>query len=668
MASPAGTPTRHRVALILGLCAIVTVLFGVAFDHPDWLRRPLASAVGAYIHRRVQIAGPMTIRWSWAPIVSLNHITIANPAWDATHPLLTLRQLTVTLRLWPLLRGHIVVPEVNIDHPSLRLERAADGRANWSFRSNGRTAPSPGHRYRIGHLIIQHGRLTFLEPKAAIVVHATVSTTPSGQHIQARGLGSFRKAPFSFQFTGGSVLSLAFAHRPYPLKIMATVGSTHGRARGSISGLPALTTLQLRFAISGTDLSTLYPLFGIPLPHTASFKLHGSLQRTGRLWHLSHLHGAVGHSDIEGHLRISTARHFSIRGTLRSKHLALADLAGVTGARPQLVGNKEKIVSPTQSVHRVLPSSKFHNHKLQSANMDIEYHAAHFVSASFPLQRLGAHIRLHDGVLRFHPLHFGIADGQVAADVTVTPGHPLTLTTVATVRGVRLAKLFPKLKFRSASTGHLGGTLVLATQGTSFAAFASHATGHAGVAMAGGSVSDVLVALAQLHFGDALAHWVAGDHKEAIHCAVARLDMTRGLMQTRTFVIDTASANIFGSGTINFQNEQMRLLLRTQPKHISLISTRGPLRISGSFKKPKFKVDRKQIIERGAAAAALAAVSPLAALLPLIDTAPGRHLNCSSLLRSAGAGSRRAALDGGARPHSGGNKSAPIAPTSSKKP
>lgn len=628
----------------LGVLATLILALVVVLSHPDWLRRPLAKALGAHLHRKIEIAGPLVVHWSSAPVVSVGRITVGNPAWDPAHPMLTLQKLQATVRLWPLLRGRVVVPDIDLDRPILLLERAADGRANWSFRTNGHGAPTPGNTYSLGHLDIHEGQLTFIEPKGAIAVHAALATTASGRHILARGTGRFRNKPFAFTFQGGSVLSLAFARHPYPMTLSAHIGATHGQAQGTITGLPALGRLRLRFAIAGTDLSTLYPIFGIPLPHTARFSLRGRLRRHGPTWHLSQFHGAVGHSDLGGSLNISTQPHFSIRGTLHSNRLALKDLAGFTGAKPQTQGHAERVATPAKGAHRVLPNSKFHNRKLASSNMDIEYHAVHFVSGTFPLQNLSTHVRLQHGTLQFNPLDFGLADGHVESQVGVTPGHPLGLRVHATLRGLRLAKLFPKLKFPQTNTGRVGGKIVLTSEGTTFAAFASHATGHVGAAMAGGSVSNVLVALAQLHFGNALAHWIAGARKENIRCAVARLDMTHGLMRTKTFVIDTASTNIFGSGTINFGDEQMHLLLRTQPKHISLISTRGPLHISGTFKKPAFKVDRKKILERGAAAAALATITPLAALLPLVDTAPGHHLNCGILLKKAGAGTRRAAL------------------------
>lgn len=627
------TPKRRYVLLALG--AILVGALIAALSDPDWLRRPLAAALGAHLHRRVQIAGPLTIRWSAAPVLRLGRVEVANPHWDPRHRLLTLRGLTVQIKLWPMLRGRVVVPVLSLDRPVLFLERAPDGRANWSFRRNGRTSPSPGKTYALGRLNIKRGRLRFVNPKKAIDVKARLSTTSSGQ-ITARGKGRFRKAPFTFDLQGGSVLSLVFAKHPYPLSLQAHIGETYGSAQGTIAGLPALGHLQMHVAIKGRDIAALYAIFGIPLPKTAAFAVRGHLIRSGTTWTLRPVHGAIGHSDLEGHLQLATDKGLSIRGQLHSERLTLADLSGFAGAKPANVGGKIPVQAHHTGPQRVLSSAPYHSSELKAANMDITYRAHHFVSGTYSLQNLATHITVHGGVLHLDPLTFGLADGTVAAHIQVTPGHPLALKADAEARGIRLSTLFPKLKFRSANTGRIGGTMALHTTGKSFAAFAAHASGHVGAAMAGGSVSDVVVALAQLHFGDALAHWLSGSRKERIHCAVIRLQMTHGLMRTQTFVIDTHATNIFGSGTINFGNEQIHLLLHTQPKHISLISTRGPLHIEGTFHKPRFTVDKKGLIERGAAALALGAINPIAALLPLVDTAPGRPLNCGALLTQAG--------------------------------
>jgi len=72
---------------------------------------------------------------------------------------------------------------------------------------------------------------------------------------------------------------------------------------------------------------------------------------------------------------------------------------------------------------------------------------------------------------------------------------------------------------------------------------------------------------------------------------------------------------------------QMRLL--PQPKDRSPLTLRVPLKIGGTFKDPSFSPEAAPLILRGAAAAALYSIAPPAALLALIETGPGKNIDCS---------------------------------------
>jgi uncharacterized protein involved in outer membrane biogenesis len=112
--------------------------------------------------------------------------------------------------------------------------------------------------------------------------------------------------------------------------------------------------------------------------------------------------------------------------------------------------------------------------------------------------------------------------------------------------------------------------------------------------------------------------------------------VTNGLMQTRTFVVDTDEAVITADGTVNLANEQMNLTLRPQTKSLRIFSLRAPLHVSGPFSKPSVSIDKGVLAMKAGGAAVLATVAaPIAALLPLINTGPGENSACGQLLAAA---------------------------------
>jgi uncharacterized protein involved in outer membrane biogenesis len=101
------------------------------------------------------------------------------------------------------------------------------------------------------------------------------------------------------------------------------------------------------------------------------------------------------------------------------------------------------------------------------------------------------------------------------------------------------------------------------------------------------------------------------------------------MARSRSLAFDTTDTVILGKGSIDLDHERFDLVLRPRPKDVSPVSLRGPLEIGGTFKDPSVTPKPGPLAARFAAAAALFAVTPPAALLALIETGPGEDVDCS---------------------------------------
>jgi AsmA protein len=114
-------------------------------------------------------------------------------------------------------------------------------------------------------------------------------------------------------------------------------------------------------------------------------------------------------------------------------------------------------------------------------------------------------------------------------------------------------------------------------------------------------------------------------------------------MAADALVVDSSDTNITGSGNINLRDETLALTLVPLPKNPGILSLRAPLHVSGTFSSPEIRLDKPMVSLRAGSAALLALVNPLAALLPLIETGPGKDSDCAGLMaalaRAAASGS-----------------------------
>lgn len=163
---------------------------------------------------------------------------------------------------------------------------------------------------------------------------------------------------------------------------------------------------------------------------------------------------------------------------------------------------------------------------------------------------------------------------------------------------------------------------------------AAKSNGAISAAIANGSISNLLDALSGLNGGKALRVLAGGDKDIAVRCGGVAFDIVSGQGTSTVFVIDTEQTQILGEGGFDLAHEQLNIKIEPKPKKPDILSLRTPVRIHGSFRNPQFELEKGRLAARIGAAIALAVVNPLAALIPLIETGPGKETNCSEVLGS----------------------------------
>jgi uncharacterized protein involved in outer membrane biogenesis len=121
--------------------------------------------------------------------------------------------------------------------------------------------------------------------------------------------------------------------------------------------------------------------------------------------------------------------------------------------------------------------------------------------------------------------------------------------------------IIPRFQFQKANAGVIGGRAKFASRGNSMAQMLGSANGQVAFMMHGGSVSQLVVRLANLDVANSVLLLLGGDKSVPIRCMVTDLEAKDGDMQVRTMVLDTTKSIINGSGHINFKDETLDLRL-----------------------------------------------------------------------------------------------------------
>ena len=614
-------------ALLMGVLLIA--LFGW-----NWMRAPMERYALEKTGRVLRIEGDLRVRGDWPALrLQAAGVRFANPDWAQESQMFSAEGVEVAVELLPLLRGQLVFPLVRLDRAVAYLEQAADGRRSWLLDLEQQDEDA---RLHIGRIVLERGALGFDDARQKIHIRSLLSTQESaGLEFQAEG--RFKGQPLKAQGSGGTVLALRDTAQPYPLKLEGSIGSTQVKLDGSVTGLTALTAVDMQMALKGASLEQLYPLLGIAFPATPAYAVQGRLLHSGTTWRFEKFNGRVGSSDLAGFVQVVTGgARPQLTGDLRSQLLALDDLGPLIGARPGTVEQaKAQPVASTQA--RVLPELPFHAERWGSVDADVRLQAKTIARAkALPLEDLQTHLRMQNAVLTLDPLAFGFAGGRLDAKIQLNGNRqPIQATAQLKARKLQLDKLFPTVELAKTSLGELNGDVELAGSGSSVAGMLGASDGRLGLVLSGGQISRLMMEKAGLHIWEIVTLSLAGDQQVRLRCVVADFDVRKGIMRTNALVADSDVTTILGSGSVDLDKEQLNLLLNPRTKRTSPLALRSPIYVRGSFVQPTVGVDKSTVALRAAGAVALGAINPLLALIPLVDAGPGEDSDCGQLVREA---------------------------------
>lgn len=670
---------RSRIALAaLALLISLPVIAIIILLGFDWNRaRPwLNATTSEALARPFAIRGDLSLSWDrppatqgerdwrdlipWPALVARD-VHLGNPAALAAAgenadknagktivplpaDMASVSELSFALNPLALFNRTISIPVLRFTAPVIYLRRNTDGRNNWDF---GKEQPS---RWTLDlqRVVFAKGSVHYVDAvlKADITADVDTINADAAYGVSWKLRGTYNGEAVTGGGKAGAVLSLQQQTAPYPIAADIRVGGvTELAVQGTLTRPTALTALDMRLKVAGPSMARLYGLTGLVLPETPPFSteghLIGELGRDSSHWIYDRFVGRVGSSDIGGRFDYRSGNpRGKLTGAVQSHQLVFSDLGPLVGADSSASKNARG-VSEAQPSGRVLPVETFRTERWNKIDTDVTYQAGKIIrDKQLPISDLNTHIVMQDGVLSLQPLNFDIAGGKLNSNIKLDGSgrinpHAIRADLKASARKLKIKELFPTLPSLQATVGELNGDASLSATGNSVASLLGASNGEVRTLIDQGSVSKLLLEEMGLNVGNIVLSKLFGDKQVKLNCLATDFVVTNGLMQTRRFIVDTDEAVLNIDGTINLANENMDLTLKPESKSLRIFSLRAPLYVRGSFKEPHVSVDKGVLAARTGGAVALAVVAPVVALLPLINTGPGKDSPCVALLAEA---------------------------------
>ncbi|MGC4061524.1 MAG: AsmA family protein [Aquabacterium sp.] len=656
--------------VILGLC-----------EWRGWpfLKNPLAEQLTTQLHHDVHFGDTFSLHLLTGLRLRTDRLDVKQPAWltsteqgQAMPAMVSADNLYIRVpysTVWHVLRDraltHASVRAIEVDRLDIDLSRDAQGRANWSLDETGIAPPQPpGSKPatlpRIDLLQVKAGSLKMRDKILRLDMDAQLSTAEGATNAHAAGLhvtggGHYRGNPFDLLIASSGALPLLTDPKtapPVPIVIHAKAGKAKLGFDGVSRDVLSLGSLDGQLDLSGPSMAALGDAVGITLPTTAMFSLKGRLSKDGDVWGLDMSALNVGSSRMSGQFTFDRQPAVPmLTGELRGSQFALYDLGPAFGAPTDGSPN------PKPPSGLVLPQREFDVPSLRAMNADIKLRLQRVTLGNFfalPLEPLDADLRLQSGVLSITNLVASTADGRLGGDLSMDASKGKQLLWNANLQwsGIKLerwlntpeapvkpdpkAPATTKVAAKAAKsyvTGELDGKAKLHGEGNSTATLLGSMNGSVDTWVRHGQMSHLLVEAMSLHVAESLGLLLLGDTQQPLHCAATHLSAKNGVVQPDVAIIDTPHATILVSGNISLANEKLDLTLNSKPKFLSPISLRTPVDLGGTFAHPSVSLHANPLGLKLAGAALLAVVTPLAAIIPLVDVGGAPEDGCGPALQ-----------------------------------
>ena len=217
----------RRRALLLGGAALLVGVPLLAWGgtrlllRDEVLRPHLIAAVEQATGRRLTLSGPIRVRLSLVPAVTLEGVALSNAPGGSRPEMLTARRVEAELALLPLLRRRLAFESLTLIEPDLLLEVGADGNGNWRFGAPREQVPVPaggspagggaeGPALSLGSVTVEGGRLSWRDARSGIaetldIPRLALESAAPDAPVRFEGTFGLRGVPLGIEGQSGSL-------------------------------------------------------------------------------------------------------------------------------------------------------------------------------------------------------------------------------------------------------------------------------------------------------------------------------------------------------------------------------------------------------------------------------------------------------------------------------
>lgn len=618
----------------------VLLLVGLFWAPPELLARWAESGSARFTDTELELDSLDVAWFDDGPGVALNGFSVAQPLLEG-------ESAEAVLDASQLLRARLVMDHVMLRDVDVDLKRDGQGRWNWQSLLDSRTTDESSATAdqetgdpavslpAIRQIDISDVRIALddrvLDRQGAATVSVEGSTTDAEIPTRLVANGELDGLPVELDISVNPLARLSVSLDDLTLDAQAVAGQTQVSLQGTVGNPSTLSSLDLTFTAEAPDLQDVQALSRVGMPTLPPWRIQGELARDGIDWVLERFDGRVGDSDLQGDVRMDVMTSpVTVYANLISTTLDLDDLAGLFGGVPDpdesATTEQQQRAEKRETDDRLLPDEPLALAGLtEYFTGAVEYRAETVRSPDWPIEFLDTRIEVDEGKADVVRLKIdaaeGFIDGEARLDATV---EPTVGEFELQVNAVNLRTIMSTLGIDDDSFGRIGGNVRFWFEGDTLAQIAASLDGGLFMLMTEGKVDALLVELSGLDVVESVFLAIdPGKTLSTIDCAYLDIQAEDGIADIARLVVDSNDTVYVGDGEVDLNDESLDIAVEPHPKDLSILSAQTSVRVRGTVGDMQV-IPGEELALRAASATLLGALAtPLAALLPLVQTGEG---------------------------------------------
>jgi uncharacterized protein involved in outer membrane biogenesis len=442
--------------------------------------------------------------------------------------------------------------------------------------------------------VLEDGVMTIRDPNTQApleigIVKSTLTSTP-GSPVVYDVDGRIGSVPVRIRIETNPLASFLEATDHVPLRLTADTGGLHVELNGSVPRPFTLRNLRFDLSVEGGNLEKFDELLHVSVPPWGPYALDGTVQLNRAGYHVPSLSIRVGDSHLTGNVSLdTTGTRPRLAVNLTSKTLQLNDF-NTGGWSAFEYDDSAGNIADREDRSRSISNKKVGVEALLRSESMRELDARLSIAVNEVLSgedRLGNGqlvATLEDGRISLDPVRIEIPEGSADArfGFEVADGDVVARTEV-NIEHLDYGVLARRIDPSDDAAGWLSLDLDLRSRSKTLDNMLNGATGRFDFAVWPKNMQADIFDLWAANLVVAILPRIDSGPGSRVNCVVGVFDMADGIMNPKTFLVDTTNVQVFGDGEVNFKSGQLDLELVPKAKRPTMFSLATPIRVSGSY-------------------------------------------------------------------------------------